>query len=166
MSDNEGGADDFQKGDSGAGLTYPCPCNDIKKGGHIMMKEFPCKVSEISVSKTGKHGHAKANIVGYDIFTGKKYEDIFPTSHNVDVPFIKKTEVDLIAISGDRTVTYTDENGENKDDLVLQADEEDDWVPDLIKAESEGKNILITVMQAMGKEKIVGFREVKVADKK
>ena len=45
MSDQE----DFQKGDSGAGLTYPCPCNDIKKGGHIMMKEKPCKVSEISV---------------------------------------------------------------------------------------------------------------------
>ena len=71
------------------------------------MKEFPCKVSDIATSKTGKHGHAKAHIVGYDIFTGKKYEDIFPSSHNVDVPFIKRSEVDLIAIAKDGTITYT-----------------------------------------------------------
>jgi len=158
----DGGDDtEFQKGDSGAGLTYPCPCNDIKKNGHIMMKEKPCRVSEISVSKTGKHGHAKANIVGYDIFTGKKYEDIFPTSHNVDVPFIKKTEYDLIAIADDGTVTYTDEKGENKDDLALPDEETDEWVADLKKSESEGKNILITVMEAMGQVKIVSFREIK-----
>lgn len=152
---------DFQKGDAGAGLTYPCPCNDIKKGGHIMMKEKPCRVSEISVSKTGKHGHAKANITGYDIFTGKKYEDIFPTSHNVDVPFIKKTEFDLIAIGDDGTVTYTSETGENKDDLMLPDEAEDPWVEELKKSEAEGKNILITVMEAMGQEKIVSFREIK-----
>ena len=159
--DQEEENNDFQKGDSGAGLTYPCPCNDIKKGGHIMMKEKPCRVADISVSKTGKHGHAKANITGYDIFTNKKYEDIFPTSHNVDVPFIKKTEVDLIAISDDGTVTYIDEAGENRDDLKLPDGEEDDWVDDLRKAEEEGKSIKFTVMEAMGIEKIVSFREVK-----
>src|SRR3990167_15602 len=59
----DSGIEEFAKGDSGAGLTFPCPCNDIKKGGYIMVKEKPCKVSEMSVSKTGKHGHAKANIV-------------------------------------------------------------------------------------------------------
>ena len=126
-----------------------------------MMKEKPCKVSEISVSKTGKHGHAKANIVGYDIFTNKKYEDIFPSSHNVDVPFIKKTEVELIALGADGTVTYTDEKGDNRDDLILQSEEEDSWVADLKKSEAEGKNILITIMEALGKEKIVSFREIK-----
>ena len=152
---------DFTKGDSGAGLTYPCPCNDIKKGGHIMIKEKPCKVAEMSTSKTGKHGHAKANIMGYDIFTNKKYEDIFPSSHNVDVPFIKKTEFDLIALSEDGTVTYTDENGHNKDDLTLPDESTDEWVNDLRKAETEGKNIVITVMEAMGIEKIVSFREIK-----
>lgn len=152
---------DFQKGDSGAGLTYPCPCNDIKKGGHIMIKEKPCKVSEISVSKTGKHGHAKANITGYDIFTAKKYEDIFPTSHNVDVPFVKKTEYDLIAIADDDTVTYIDENGDNKDDLTLPEEDENEWVAELRKSEAANKNVLITVMVAMGQEKIVSFRETK-----
>ena len=155
------GHDDFQKGDAGAGLTYPCPCGDVKKGGHIMIKEKPCKVSDISTSKTGKHGHAKSNVTGYDIFTNKKYEDIFPSSHNIDVPFVKKNEYDLIALSQDGTVTYTDENGENKDDLTLPDEDADEWVSDLKKSEAEGKNILITVMEALGQIKIISYREVK-----
>jgi translation initiation factor 5A len=35
---------------------------------------------------------SQASVVGADIFTNKKYEDSFPTSHNVDVPFVKKKE--------------------------------------------------------------------------
>ena len=46
----------------------------------------------------GKHGHANIIIVGIDIFTGKKYEDGGPTSHNKDVAIINKNEYNLIDI--------------------------------------------------------------------
>ena len=42
----------------------------------------------MATSKTGKHGHAKCAFVAVDIFTGKKMEDLAPSSHNVEVPFV------------------------------------------------------------------------------
>merc|ERR1711862_183890 len=93
---------------------------DIRKGSHIMIKGHPCKCQEVSTSKTGKHGHAKAHIVALDIFTGKKYEDLCPTSHNVDVPFVKRTEFQfLTADEASGEVSLLTENGETKDDLNL-----------------------------------------------
>ena len=42
----------------------------LKKGDFIMIKGHPCKILEVTTSKTGKHGHAKANITATDIITG------------------------------------------------------------------------------------------------
>ena len=50
----------------------------------------------ISISKTGKHGHAKAHMVGIDIFTGKKYEEMATTSHNIEIPFVEKIDYQFV----------------------------------------------------------------------
>merc|ERR1711963_111411 len=74
------------------------------------------------MGKTGKHGHAKAHIVALDIFTGKKYEDLCPTSHNLEVPFVKRTEYQLLnADAGSGEVSLLLEDGGTKDDLNLPA---------------------------------------------
>merc|ERR1712129_470457 len=117
------GADDeptFESTDSGASSTYPQQAGEIRKGSHLMIKGHPCKCIEVSTSKTGKHGHAKAHIVATDIFTGKKYEDLCPSSHNLDVPFVKRVEYQLLTadeVTGE--VSLLLESGETKDDLNL-----------------------------------------------
>jgi len=59
-------------------LTYPVSAHDVKKGTHLMLKAHPCKIVETKTSKTGKHGHAKCNMTGVDVLTGRKYNEVHP----------------------------------------------------------------------------------------
>jgi len=154
----------FETGNAGSSLTYPAEAGSLRKNGHCMLKGNPCKIVEISVSKTGKHGHAKCHIVGIDIFTNKKYEDLCPSTHNMDVPNVQRTEFQLLDIDRDAgSVSVLLDNGETKDDLNLPTDtagNHEDVANDLLAAFDEGKSLLITVLQAMDKEKVVAFKEL------
>lgn len=87
----------FESADAGASLTFPMQCSSLRKNGHIVIKGRPCKIVDMSTSKTGKHGHAKVNIVALDIFTGRKYEDLSPSTHNMDVPNVSRKEYQLVS---------------------------------------------------------------------
>jgi len=56
----------FEATGSGASETFPMQCSSLRKNGYVVIKGKPCKVVEMSTSKTGKHGHAK---VGDTSFT-------------------------------------------------------------------------------------------------
>ena len=88
----EGEEVDFNSAVSGASTTYPMQCSALRKNGFVMLKSRPCKIMEMTTSKTGKHGHAKVHLVGIDIFNSKKYEDLCPSTHNIDVPNVNRND--------------------------------------------------------------------------
>ena len=146
---------EYEAGVSSGTLTYPVPGGSVRKNGHMMIKGFPCKVTEISISKTGKHGHAKAHVFGLDIFTGKKYEDVFPTSHNVEAPVIKKTEVEAVSIE-DGVLNYMDDEGEI---LEINMPDDEELAGEIEQLIEDDKDITVTIVSAMGKEQIVSFKK-------
>merc|ERR1712134_204152 len=136
-------------------------------GSYLMIKGHTCKCQEVSTSKTGKHGHAKAHIVALDIFTGKKYEDLCPTSHNLEVPFVKRTEFQLLtADESSGEVSLLLESGETKDDLNLPTfvnigeptEEDKKCTAELLKGFDEGKTVIAIVQSACGVEKIISVK--------
>ncbi|EGA61702.1 Anb1p [Saccharomyces cerevisiae FostersO] len=113
MSDEE---HTFENADAGASATYPMQCSALRKNGFVVIKGRPCKIVDMSTSKTGKHGHAKVHLVTLDIFTGKKLEDLSPSTHNLEVPFVKRSEYQLLDID-DGYLSLMTMDGETKDDV-------------------------------------------------
>jgi len=152
--------EEFQSANSGASDTFPQQCSALRKGGHVVIKGFPCKIMEMSTSKTGKHGHAKVHMVGIDIFTGKKYEDLSPSTHNMDVPHVTRTDYQLIDVSADGYCSLMDPtSGVTKDDLKMPVGELGD---EIRAAFEEGKDLQLTVLGALGQEQIIVQKEASI----
>lgn len=146
---------DFETGSAGASLTYPQQCSALRKNGHVMIKERPCKIVEMSTSKTGKHGHAKVHLVALDIFTGKKYEDICPSTHNMNVPHVTRKDYQVLEIDNDGYVTLMDDTGNTREDLKLPDTQIGKEIKDKIDNDDQ---ILGTVLSACGEEMIIGHK--------
>ncbi|KAH6635467.1 translation protein SH3-like domain-containing protein [Chaetomium sp. MPI-SDFR-AT-0129] len=143
-------------GDAGASLTYPMQCSALRKNGHVVIKGRPCKIVDMSTSKTGKHGHAKVHLVAIDIFNGKKLEELSPSTHNMDVPNVKRSEYQLVDISDDGFLNLYSDAGEKNDVKVPDGD-----VGARINKmfTEEGKDCVITVVSAMDEEQAIDVKE-------
>jgi len=146
--------DDFEGGEAGASETYPMQCSALRKNGHVMIKDRPCKIVEMSTSKTGKHGHAKVHLVAIDIFTGKKLEDICPSTHNMNVPNVNRKDYQLSNIE-DGFCELMDDNGDLKADLKVP---EGELGEEITKKFDAGEDFMVTVLTAVGEETIVGTK--------
>ena len=155
------GEEKFEKTDAGASESYPVECGTIKKGSYMVFENRPCKVVAYSTAKTGKHGHAKAKITGIDIFTGKKYEDSVPTSHTVLVPNIKRSQFTALDVDADGYLTLMTKEGQTRQDVKLPDDtDEDQKLSERIReALTEGREIVLTVLESMKIEKVVEMNE-------
>ena len=123
----------------------------------MVLKGRPCKIVDMSTSKTGKHGHAKVHIVGLDIFTGRKFEDMSPSTHNMDVPNVSRKDYQLLDISDDGFLSLMQESGDTKDDVKLPDNELGERINHMFR--DEEKDLNITVLTSMGEEAAMDVKE-------
>jgi len=147
----------FESADAGASATYPMQCSALRKNGYVVIKGRPCKIIEMTTSKTGKHGHAKVNLTGIDIFTGKRLEDMSPSTHNMEVPNVTRREYQLLDISEDGFLSLMSEDGATKDDVKAPEGEVGEKINKLFREEEKDTNVI--VLTAMGQEVAMDAKE-------
>ena len=74
---------------------------ELKEGRYMLIDNEPCKIVNISTSKPGKHGEAKANIDAIGIFDNKKRQIVHPVKHKAQVPMIDKRKAQVLTVMGD-----------------------------------------------------------------
>ncbi|KAG0474180.1 hypothetical protein HPP92_016037 [Vanilla planifolia] len=140
------------KADAGASKTYPQQAGSIRKNGYVVIKGRPCKGRwlKCQLLRLG----SMAMQVALDIFNNKKLEDVVPSSHNVmffwlhfQIPHVNRTDYQLIDVSTD-----------GFDDLRLPTD--DNLLKQITSGFEEGKDLVVTVMSAMGEEQICAQKDI------
>lgn len=134
----------------------PLQASAFRKGTNIILKDKPCKVVEMSTSKTGKHGHAKVNFTGIDIFTGKKYKEIQGSTHPMLTFESTKIEYGVMGIDDDM-LTLIDEKGNTKEGVGLKGCDEDQATTIKEAVEAGEKEVFVTVLSALGQAVVVGY---------
>ncbi len=75
--------------------------SSLKVGGFVIFDNKACKITDMQISKTGKHGHAKARISAVGIVDGSKIIKVYPGHDKVEVPIIEKEGAQILSIQGD-----------------------------------------------------------------
>jgi len=129
--------------------TRPEEAGNVKVGSFIVIDGEPCRVVEVEKSKTGKHGSAKARIVGIGIFDGVKRSIVVPTDAKVEVPVVKKFNAQVVAVTGDYVQLMSLEDY-NTFEVPIPQEEE-------IRSKL-GEGVEVEVWEIMGRHKIQRVR--------
>ena len=152
--------EEFEVGDAGASQVEKVESQRLKNGSLVMIKDFPCKVTEVSTAKPGKHGSAKVILKGKDILTAKVYDCTYHSGDMVDAPIVKRDEYQLLEITQEDTLELLQKDGEVKSDVNVPTEEHlKEQVAKMKEMYDAGKVVLVTVLSTLGKEMMVEARE-------
>jgi len=107
-------------------MSKPTELGSLKIGSYILLPVSdqptgdPCRITEYDTSKPGKHGSAKARIVGVGIFDGQKRPHVGPVSQQIHVPLIDKRAGQIISIVGSKIQVMDSESFETIDVEMIE----------------------------------------------
>ncbi len=73
----------------------------LKKGNYVIIEGAACTVTDMQISRPGKHGHAKVRLSGSGIIDGKKRIVVMPGHDSIEVPIIDKRTAQVLSITKD-----------------------------------------------------------------
>jgi len=71
---------------------------DLKVGSYVIVDDEPCRIVDLTKSKPGKHGSAKARVVAIGVFDSVKRSFVKPVDAQAEVPLIEKRSGQVIAV--------------------------------------------------------------------
>ena len=74
----------------------------MQRGNYVIVEGIACKVTDIQISRPGKHGHAKVRMTAVGIIDGKKRVFMAPGHDNIETPIIGKKTAQVLSVHGDR----------------------------------------------------------------
>jgi translation initiation factor 5A len=82
--------------------TKPVSISTLQKGNYVVMEGAACRVFDVQVSRTGKHGHAKVRLTGVGLIDNKKRILVSPGHDNIDVPIVEKKDAQVLSVNGSK----------------------------------------------------------------
>jgi len=80
-------------------MSKPTDVGSLRVGGYMMIDGEPCRIVDISKSKPGKHGSAKARIVAIGVFDNQKRQFVKPVDGGAEIPIIDKRAGQVFAVN-------------------------------------------------------------------
>ncbi|TRY69389.1 hypothetical protein TCAL_01404 [Tigriopus californicus] len=128
----------------------PTQCTSLRKGTVILIEERPCRITQLSTAKAGKHGHSKYFVAAQDLWSKEIKEVSFTNTELVPVPSVVRKEHELMEIDEDKkTVSLLDEDtGEVDDSFKLPKNEMGE---NLLKAykDNEATSLIMLVLGSL-----------------
>jgi translation initiation factor 5A len=142
------------------GDTHFQDAGSVRKGDHVMIKDQPCRVMQITRSKIWKgpyRGCFQSHITARDIFTGKKQEATFPVTQKVNMPFVKRHEYIVMDVGTAGELDLLTSEGATKSNVNLPTgtDADAELAESIQACFSSGKIVVVVVLSACGYEKVV-----------
>jgi len=143
-------------------------CSELRVGHFLAIaksssagKFHTCKITDISSSKTGKHGGLKVHISCKDVFDGKNKETIFSSVDMVEVPNTSSENYQVSLIDEEDSnyvVSLFLHNGETAEILMGKTDEKAPEIFEKFEGLSDKETLWITVFSAGGEGKIIDYK--------
>ena len=72
---------------------------EARNGTNILIEGEPYTIKKIDISRTGKHGHAKARIEATGIINQQKKVFVVPGHERFDVPMVNKRKGQVLSVA-------------------------------------------------------------------